>query len=81
MFFTKTIINQALDYGYEKKYFPDNKKITTNFKQDSISKIETLTNYEAVLEAAKSTGYITEEVMPTLREWRANPSEWRNDLK
>ena len=44
---TKTIINQALDYGYEKKYFPDNKKITTNFKQDSISKIETLTNYEA----------------------------------
>ena len=26
-------------------------------------------------------GYITEEVMPTLQEWRANPSEWRNDLK
>ena len=44
-------------------------------------KLITLTNYEAVLEAAKSTGYITEEVMPTLREWRANPSEWRNDLK
>jgi orotate phosphoribosyltransferase len=44
-------------------------------------KLITLTNYEAVLEAAKATGYITEEVMPTLREWRANPSEWRNDLK
>ena len=44
-------------------------------------KLITLTDYEAVLEAAKSTGYITEEVMPTLREWRANPSEWRNDLK
>lgn len=44
-------------------------------------KLITLTNYEAVLESAKSTGYITEEVMPTLREWRANPSEWRNDLK
>ena len=29
----------------------------------------------------KETGYITEEVMPTLQEWRANPSELRNDLK
>lgn len=44
-------------------------------------KLITLTDYEAVLEAAKSTGYIGEDVMPTLREWRANPSEWRNDLK
>ena len=44
-------------------------------------KLITLTDYEAVLEAAKETGYITEEVMPTLKEWRANPSEWRNDLK
>ena len=24
---------------------------------------------------------LTEDVMPTLQEWRANPSEWRNDLK
>lgn len=44
-------------------------------------KLVTLTDYEAVLEAAKETGYIKEEVMPTLKEWRANPSEWRNDLK
>jgi orotate phosphoribosyltransferase len=44
-------------------------------------KLITLTDYESVLEAAKETGYITEEVMPTLKEWRANPSEWRNDLK
>ena len=36
---------------------------------------------KAAIEAAKETGYITEEVMPTLQEWRANPSEWRNDLK
>ncbi len=41
----------------------------------------TLTDYESVLEAAKTTGYINEDVMPTLKEWRANPSEWRNDLK
>ena len=44
-------------------------------------KLITLTDYEAVLEAAKETGYIGEEVMPTLKEWRENPSEWRNDLK
>ena len=44
-------------------------------------KLITLTDYEAVLEAAKATGYITDDVMPTLKEWRANPSEWRNDLK
>lgn len=44
-------------------------------------KLITLTNYEAVVEAAKETNYISEEVMPTLKEWRANPSEWRNDLK
>lgn len=44
-------------------------------------KLVTLTDYEVVLEAAKETGYIKEEVMPTLKEWRANPSEWRNDLK
>lgn len=41
----------------------------------------TLTDYAAVLESAKATGYINDEVMPTLMEWRANPSEWRNDLK
>lgn len=44
-------------------------------------KLITLTDYESVLEAAKATEYITEDVMPTLKEWRANPSEWRNDLK
>ena len=44
-------------------------------------KLITLTDYEAVVEAAKETNYISEEVMPTLKEWRANPSEWRNDLK
>lgn len=44
---TKTIVNQALSYGYEKKYFYDSKRITVNFKQDSISKIKTLANNEA----------------------------------
>ena len=52
-----------------------------DFFENAGVKLITLTDYEAVLEAAKETGYITEEVMPTLQEWRANPSEWRNDLK
>ena len=37
----------------------------------------TLTNYEAVLEAALQTGYILKDQIPTLNEWRSNPSEWR----
>ena len=55
--------------------------VAENAFEDAGVKLITLTDYEAVLEAAKETGYITEEVMPTLQEWRANPSEWRNDLK
>lgn len=39
-------------------------------------KLVTLTNYEAVLETALKTGYITEDSVPTLRQWRENPSEW-----
>ena len=55
--------------------------VATEAFENAGVKLITLTDYEAVLEAAKETGYITEEVMPTLQEWRANPSEWRNDLK
>ena len=40
-------------------------------------KLITLTNYEAVLEVALKTGYITENQIPVLNEWRANPSEWQ----
>ena len=38
--------------------------------------LTTLTNYEAVVEVALSTGYISENHVPMLHEWRANPSEW-----
>ena len=48
---------------------------------DAHVKLITLTNYEAVLQVALETGYISKEQIPTLNEWRANPSEWRNDLK
>ncbi|MCR5315548.1 MAG: orotate phosphoribosyltransferase [Bacteroidaceae bacterium] len=55
-------------YGFDvaKKAFED-AKVT----------LLTLTNYEAVLEAALNTGYISQEQIPTLNEWRSNPSEWR----
>lgn len=38
--------------------------------------LTTLTNYEAVVEAALHTGYIREEHVEMLNQWRANPSEW-----
>ena len=42
------------------------------------SKVEltTLTNYEAVVEVALSTGYIKEEHVPMLAEWRKDPAHW-----
>jgi orotate phosphoribosyltransferase len=36
----------------------------------------TLTNYEAVLEAALRTEYITEEDVEILKAWRSDPSHW-----
>ncbi|MBQ7180421.1 MAG: orotate phosphoribosyltransferase [Bacteroidaceae bacterium] len=36
----------------------------------------TLTNYEAVVAQALSTGYIKENDVPLLGEWRKNPAEW-----
>jgi len=36
----------------------------------------TLTNYEAVMEVALRTGYIEEEDVPTLNEWRKDPAHW-----
>ncbi|MCR5433015.1 MAG: orotate phosphoribosyltransferase [Bacteroidaceae bacterium] len=39
-------------------------------------KLLTLTNYEAVVAQALSTGYIKETDVPLLGEWRQNPPEW-----
>ena len=36
----------------------------------------TLANYEAVLEVAQETGYITEDELPMLDEWRKDPAHW-----
>ena len=36
----------------------------------------TLTNYEAVLDVALRTGYIEEEDIATLNDWRKDPAHW-----
>ena len=48
---------------------------TEAFKNANV-KLVTLTNYEAVLEVALETGYITEDELPLLNDWRRDPSHW-----
>lgn len=38
--------------------------------------LTTLSNYEAIIEKALSINYIPESALPTLREWRKDPSHW-----
>ena len=45
------------------------------FKAEKVNLV-TLSHYEAVLEAALKTGYITENDLETLKEWRKNPAVW-----
>lgn len=40
-------------------------------------KLITLTNYEAVLDVALKTGYITEPQVAILNTWRKNPAQWK----
>lgn len=44
--------------------------------EDANVKLVTLTNYEAVLEVALQTGYITENHIAMLNEWRKDPAHW-----
>ena len=44
--------------------------------EDAGVTLYTLTNYEAVLETALKTGYITEKDIPTLNAWRKDPAHW-----
>ena len=45
------------------------------FKEAKVPLV-TLTNYEAVMEVALRTGYIEEEDVATLNEWRKDPAHW-----
>ncbi len=44
--------------------------------RDADVELVTLSNYNAMLEAALATDYIREEDLETLREWRKDPSVW-----
>ena len=45
------------------------------FKNAKVTLV-TLTNYEAVLDVALRTGYIEEEDIQTLNDWRKDPAHW-----
>jgi orotate phosphoribosyltransferase len=45
------------------------------FKNANV-KLITLTNYSAVVEEAVKTGYISEDDIDTLNEWREDPAHW-----
>lgn len=44
--------------------------------EDANVKLVTLTNYEAVLDVALQTGYITENHIEMLNDWRKDPAHW-----
>lgn len=48
------------------------------FRQANVQLL-TLTDYEAVVEQALETGYIKQDDVAVLAEWRSNPSEWRKE--
>jgi orotate phosphoribosyltransferase len=49
---------------------------TANFNKKELE-LHTLSDYEHLIEQASETGYIKEEQMNTLMEWRKNPSQWQ----
>ncbi len=47
-----------------------------NFEKEEVV-LNTLTDYEHVIQQASETNYIKEEQLKMLLEWRNNPSEWQ----
>lgn len=41
--------------------------------------LHTLSNYDALLDVASQTGYVKEEDVAMLREWRFDPEKWSKD--
>lgn len=48
---------------------------TKNFKKEGIT-LNTLSNYESLLEQALATNYIAVKELETLSVWNSNPSKW-----
>ncbi|MBD0779812.1 orotate phosphoribosyltransferase [Maribacter sp. ANRC-HE7] len=49
---------------------------STNFEKKEIE-LYTLSDYAHLIEQASDTGYIKDEQLNTLLEWRMNPSQWK----
>ncbi|MCU0378258.1 MAG: orotate phosphoribosyltransferase [Bacteroidales bacterium] len=43
--------------------------------------LETLSNYNVLVEMAAASGYISPDDVETLKEWRTNPSEWGKNIQ
>lgn len=52
-------------------------KVAEEAFKDTQVTLYTLTNYEAVVEEALRTGYISEDDVPLLNEWRKDPANWQ----
>lgn len=46
-----------------------------NFEKENIA-LQTLSDYNSLLEQALKTNYISEKELKTLEDWNVNPSEW-----
>lgn len=53
--------------------FPEAEK---NFKESQVP-LYTLSNYDAVIEEALRTNYISQSEIATLQEWRRDPANWK----
>lgn len=49
-----------------------------NFKHAGC-RLDTLSNYDILIEAALEAGYVRQMEIETLNEWRKNPSEWKQN--
>lgn len=63
------VLGMVAIFSYE---FPEAIK---NFKKAGL-KLLTLTNYNSMLDAALKTGYIKENDLDTLQQWRRSPEDW-----
>lgn len=49
-----------------------------NFENQKI-RLQTLTNYDVLIEEALNNGTITQKDLALLKQWKQNPSEWKKD--
>ena len=52
---------------------------TKNFEKAGVN-LNTLSDYEHLLEQSLDSNYISENELETLQQWRTNPSEWKQTI-